>query len=50
MLANVLAAAKAGDTHAHLPDYVDYDAYVGGGGYALLQASALGRTGARKIC
>jgi formate dehydrogenase len=34
---NVLAAAKAGDTHAHLPDYVDYDAYVAGGGYALLK-------------
>ena len=30
------AAAKAGDTHAHLPDYVDYDAYVAGGGYKLL--------------
>ncbi|WGD50720.1 NADH-ubiquinone oxidoreductase-F iron-sulfur binding region domain-containing protein [Bradyrhizobium sp. CB1650] len=33
---NVLAAAKAGDTHAHLPKYVDYDAYVAGGGYKLL--------------
>src|SRR4030081_1943790 len=35
-VASVLAAAKGGDTHAHLPDYVDYDAYVAGGGYALL--------------
>src|ERR1700724_3705423 len=34
---NVIAAAKAGDTHAHLPKYVDYDAYVAGGGYALLK-------------
>src|SRR3982074_3760741 len=34
---SVLAAAKAGDTHAHLPDYVDYDAYVAGGGYTLLK-------------
>src|SRR5438309_6387598 len=34
--ASALAAAKAGDTHAHLPDYIDYDAYVAGGGYALL--------------
>jgi NADH:ubiquinone oxidoreductase subunit F (NADH-binding)/NADH:ubiquinone oxidoreductase subunit E len=34
---SVLAAAKAGHTHAHLPDYVDYDAYVAGGGYALLK-------------
>src|SRR5246127_350120 len=33
---NVLAAAKAGDTHAHLPKYTDYDAYVAGGGYKLL--------------
>src|SRR6478752_5203109 len=32
-VASVLAAAKAGDTHAHLPDYIDYDAYVAGGGY-----------------
>src|ERR1700733_1003645 len=35
-VANVLAAAKAGDTHDHLPEYVDYDAYVAGGGYQLL--------------
>src|SRR6201746_1316431 len=35
-VANVLAAARGGDTHAHLPKYVDYDAYVAGGGYALL--------------
>ena len=33
---NVLAAAKSGDTHVHLPPYVDYDAYVTGGGYHLL--------------
>ena len=36
-VASVLAAAKGGDTHAHLPDYVDYDAYVASGGYALLK-------------
>ncbi|MEA2862728.1 MAG: formate dehydrogenase beta subunit [Bradyrhizobium sp.] len=35
--ASVLAAAKGGDTHAHLPDYVGHDAYVAGGGYALLK-------------
>jgi NADH:ubiquinone oxidoreductase subunit F (NADH-binding)/NADH:ubiquinone oxidoreductase subunit E len=34
---SVLATAKAGDTHAHLPKYVDYDAYVAGGGYTLLK-------------
>src|SRR5438067_6349618 len=36
-VAGVLAAAKGGDTHAHVPDYVDYDAYVAGGGYKLLE-------------
>jgi NADH:ubiquinone oxidoreductase subunit F (NADH-binding)/NADH:ubiquinone oxidoreductase subunit E len=35
-VANVLAAAKAGDTHAHLPKYIDYAAYVADGGYKLL--------------
>jgi formate dehydrogenase beta subunit len=36
-VASVLAAAKGGDTPAHLPDYIDYDAYVAGGGYTLLK-------------
>src|SRR5947207_4082666 len=36
-VASVLAAAKGGHTHAHLPDYIDYDAYVAGGGYMLLR-------------
>jgi formate dehydrogenase len=36
-VASVLAAVKGGDTHAHLPDYIDYDAYVAGGGYTLLK-------------
>src|ERR1700686_3196072 len=35
-VASVLAAAKGGNTHAHLPDYIDYRAYVAGGGYTLL--------------
>jgi formate dehydrogenase len=35
--ATVLAAAKGGDTHPHLPKYIDYDAYVNGGGYTLLK-------------
>jgi formate dehydrogenase beta subunit len=35
-VANVLAAAKAGDTHAHVGKYIDYAAYVAGGGYKLL--------------
>ncbi|MBR0752303.1 NAD(P)H-dependent oxidoreductase subunit E [Bradyrhizobium jicamae] len=33
---NVLATAKAGDTHAHLPKYIDNAAYVADGGYKLL--------------
>jgi NADH:ubiquinone oxidoreductase subunit F (NADH-binding)/NADH:ubiquinone oxidoreductase subunit E len=36
-VANVLAAAKAGNTHSHLPDYVGFDKYVRGGGYKLLK-------------
>jgi formate dehydrogenase len=35
--ASVIAAAKSGNTHAHLPDYVGYDAYVANGGYTLLK-------------
>src|SRR5450631_2501038 len=35
-VAEVLATAKRGDTHPHVPAYVDYDAYVAGGGYKLL--------------
>jgi NADH:ubiquinone oxidoreductase subunit F (NADH-binding)/NADH:ubiquinone oxidoreductase subunit E len=35
-VANVFAAAKAGDTHAHVPKYIDYAAYVADGGYRLL--------------
>src|SRR3977135_266540 len=35
-VASVLPAATGGETHAHLPDYVGYDAYVAGGGYGLL--------------
>src|SRR6201747_1327367 len=33
---SVLAAAKGGDTHVHLPGYIDYNTYVAGGGYKLL--------------
>src|SRR3954466_3141358 len=41
--ATVLAAAKAGDTHTHLPRYVDYDAYVSAGGYTLLNRLRAGK-------
>jgi len=35
-LEKVQAAVVAGDTHAHVPDYEDYAAYVAAGGYAEL--------------
>src|SRR6187402_857042 len=35
--ASVLGAARNGETHPQLPDYVDYYAYAAGGGYALLR-------------
>ncbi|MEL7212995.1 MAG: NAD(P)H-dependent oxidoreductase subunit E [Pseudomonadota bacterium] len=37
-LAKVEAAIAAGDTHAHVPDYQDFDAYVADGGYDALKA------------
>jgi formate dehydrogenase beta subunit len=33
---SVLAAAKGGNTHVQVPDYIGYDAYVADGGYRLL--------------
>jgi formate dehydrogenase len=42
----VLAAIAAGDTHTHMADYVDYDAYLAGGGYGLLNSL---RSGERSI-
>ncbi len=35
--ASVLAAAAEGQAHPRIPDYIGYDAYVAGGGYALLK-------------
>ena len=43
-LDRVLAAVSAGDTQQALPDYVDMDAYVADGGYALVAALAKGET------
>ena len=40
---SVLAAAGSGDTHPHVPDYEDYDAYVAGGGFAVLDDFRAGR-------
>jgi NADH:ubiquinone oxidoreductase subunit F (NADH-binding)/NADH:ubiquinone oxidoreductase subunit E len=36
-LASVKTAVAHGDTHPHLPDYVDYDAYCAQGGYRTLE-------------
>src|ERR1700736_2671718 len=36
-VANVLATAKAGATHANLPNYVGYEKFVAAGGYRLLK-------------
>ncbi|WP_315831262.1 NADH-ubiquinone oxidoreductase-F iron-sulfur binding region domain-containing protein [Bradyrhizobium prioriisuperbiae] len=49
---SVLATAKRGDTHAHLPAYVDYDAYIANGGYKLLErlrSGALSRDDVLKV-
>src|SRR5262245_55185714 len=36
-VAKVKAAVAAHDTHAHIPDYVEYDAYRAAGGYRTLE-------------
>jgi formate dehydrogenase beta subunit len=36
-LASVKAAVAHNDTHPHIPDYVDYDAYRAAGGYQTLE-------------
>ena len=45
----VRAAVAAGETHPHVPDYVDYDAYVAAGGYALLGKLCRGEITADQI-
>ena len=45
-LALVAAAVEGNDTHAHLPAYIGYDAYLAQGGYALLGQL---RSGARTV-
>jgi formate dehydrogenase len=47
--AKVTAALKAGDTHAHVPAYIDHDAYRAAGGYRLLDALRSGATTADAI-
>ena len=40
---NLAAAAKAGDTHAVIPDYTDYEGYLADGGYGLLKDCQAGK-------
>jgi formate dehydrogenase beta subunit len=42
---NVGAAVASRETHVHLPPYVEYDAYVAGGGYRLLERVRTGELG-----
>jgi len=46
---SVLAAAEHGETHPHIPDYVDYDSYVAQGGYELLARLRSGALSAGKL-
>jgi formate dehydrogenase len=48
-LDRVLAAVSAGDTQQALPDYVDLDAYVADGGYALAASLASGKAKADDV-
>jgi NADH:ubiquinone oxidoreductase subunit F (NADH-binding)/NADH:ubiquinone oxidoreductase subunit E len=45
----VKAAVAAEDTHAHLPAYVDYDAYLAGGGYQTLARVTSGELAVESI-
>jgi len=45
----VEAALKAGDIHPHLRSYVDHDAYVAAGGYALLRRVRSGELGTEAL-
>ena len=45
----VKAAVAAEDTHAHIPAYVDYDAYLAGGGYQTLARVTSGELAVESI-
>ena len=46
---SVMAAVAAGDTHPHVPEYPDYDAYVAGGGYETLRRVQSGELSADAV-
>ncbi|HYY84226.1 MAG TPA: NADH-ubiquinone oxidoreductase-F iron-sulfur binding region domain-containing protein [Beijerinckiaceae bacterium] len=45
----VAEAVRAGHTHPHIPDHVDFDAYRAGGGYKLLEACLDGTRGLEDV-
>jgi len=47
--ASVHGAIARGDTHAHIPEYIGYDAYVAAGGYRTLQRLRAGELGADAV-
>ncbi|MDT7951480.1 MAG: NAD(P)H-dependent oxidoreductase subunit E [Acetobacteraceae bacterium] len=47
--AAVIHAVAAGDTHPHVPDYIDYDAYRADGGYAVLDRLRSGALSAEEV-
>jgi formate dehydrogenase beta subunit len=48
-VASVGAAVSRRDTHPHIPDYIDYDAYRAGGGYRTLERLRSGALGAEEV-
>jgi formate dehydrogenase len=48
-LDTVAEAVRAGHTHPHIPDHVDFDAYRAGGGYKLLEACLDGTRGLEDV-
>ena len=47
-LASVKPAVDHRDTHPHVPDYIDYDAYRAAGGYRTLERLRSGELSARR--
>ena len=48
-IASVQHAVASGDTHPHIPDYIDYDRYVAGGGYQSLDRLRFGALAAEDV-
>jgi NADH:ubiquinone oxidoreductase subunit F (NADH-binding)/NADH:ubiquinone oxidoreductase subunit E len=48
-VASVRTAVAHQDTHPHIPDYIDYDAYLAGGGYRTLERLRSGALGIEAV-